>query len=171
MNIEILILRLLHIGSGVFWAGSVIYLAAFITPAVNALGQEGGKFMQQLSRTNKLPLWMTIISTLNVLTGFRLLMIRSGNFQVEWFSSHDGMVFTIGGVLAFGAYMIGLMVSKPAVERMAKIGEAIAKAEGPPSAEQAQELALLRAKVAKGVKLVAWHLAATVILMSLARPL
>lgn len=146
-----------------------MYLAAFINPAVMALGAEGGKFMQQLSRTNKLPMWMTIISTLNILTGLRLIMIRSGNFQAEWFTSHEGMVFSLGGLLAFGAYMIGLIVSKPAVERMAQIGEAIAKTGGPPSPEQAQEIAALRAKLAKGVRLVAWHLAATVVLMATAR--
>ena len=172
MNIyEIYTLRLLHIGTGVFWAGSVIYLAAFINPAVTAIGQEGSKFMQQLSRTNKLPMWMTIISTLNIITGFRLLMIRSGNFRADWFTNPEGMMFTIGGVLAFGAYMIGLMVSKPAVERMAKLGEAIAKADGPPTPEQAQEIGALKAKLAKGVRLVAWHLAATVVLMALARPM
>lgn len=172
MNIyEIQTLRLLHIGTGIFWAGSVIYLAAFITPAVNALGADGGKFMQQLSRTNKLPLWMAILSTLNVLSGFRLIMIRSGNFQADWFMTYEGGCYTLGGVLAFGAYMIGMMVSKPAVDRMAKIGEAVAKAGGSPTPEQSQEIAALRAKLAKGVRLVAWHLAATVVLMAIARPM
>ncbi len=169
MNYEIIILRLLHIGTGVFWAGAVIYLAAFIMPAVNALGPDGGKFMQQLSRTNKLPMWMMILTTLNILTGFRLFWIMSGGFQSEWITSSHGLAYTIGGVLAFGAYMIGLMVSKPAVERMAKIGEAVANAGGPPTPEQAQEIGALKAKLAKGVKLVAWHLAGTVILMSVAR--
>jgi len=170
MNIyEIETLRLLHIGTGVFWAGAVIYLAAFIMPAVNALGPDGGKFMQQLSRTNKLPMWMMVLSTLNILTGFRLFWIMSHGFQGEWITSNMGMGYTIGGVLAFGAYMIGLMVSKPAVERMAKIGEAVEKAGGPPTPEQAQEIAKMRMKVNKGVKLVAWHLAGTVILMSIAR--
>jgi uncharacterized membrane protein len=172
MNIyEIYTLRLLHIGTGVFWAGSVIYLAAFVTPAVNALEQEGSKFMQQLSRTNRLPMWMNILATLNVLSGFRLIMIRSGNFQADWFTNYEGMVLTIGGVLGFGAFMIGLMVSKPAIERMAKIGEAVAKAGGPPTPEQAQEITVLKAKLAKGVRLVAWHLAATVVLMAIARPM
>ncbi len=166
---EIMTLRLLHIGTGVFWAGSVMYLAAFISPAANALGQDGGKFMQQLSRTNKLPQWMMLISTLSILSGLRLIMIRSGNFQAEWFTTHEGMCFSVGGILALGAYIIGMMVTKPAVDRMAQLGEAIAKAGGPPTPEQAQEIEKMRMKIAKGVKLVAFHLAGTVILMAIAR--
>jgi len=168
---EIYTLRLLHIGTGVFWAGAVIYLAAFINPAVSAIGQEGNKFMQQLSRTNKLPMWMNIISTVNIITGLRLIMIRSANFHTDWFTTYEGMVFSLGGLLAFGAYMIGLMVNLPAVTSMAAIGEDIAKAGGSPTAEQTQEINALNAKLAKGVRLVAWHLAATIVLMSIARPM
>lgn len=169
MNIEILILRLLHIGTGVFWAGSLIYLAAFISPAVNAMGQEGGKFMQQLSRTNKLPVWMTAISFLNILTGVRLLWINIERGGTAWLTGHEGASFALGGLLGLGAFMIGMMVNRPAVSRMAEIGEAVAKAGGPPTPEQAQQLAFLRAKMQKGIRLVAWHLGATVVLMSAAR--
>ena len=166
---ELMTLRLLHICTGVFWAGASIYLAAFIAPAAKALGKDGGRFFQQLARTNKLPIWMNIISTINILTGFRLIMIRSNNFEGWWFTGHEGACFTLGGLLALGAYMIGLMSTRPAAVRLAQIGEAVAKQGGVPTPEQIAEAEQKSAKMAKTVKVVAFHLAATVILMAVAR--
>ncbi len=170
MNVyEILTLRLIHIFSGVFWAGSTIYLAAFVMPAINALGAEGGKFMQQLSRTNKLPLWMNIAALLNVITGFRLLQIMSGNFQSEWLMSNHGLAISFGSLMALGGFIIGLVSTRPAAMKMAKISEDLAKAGGPPSAEQAKELESLKNKMGRTTKAIAWHLATAVVMMSVAR--
>src|ERR1700752_2038934 len=121
MNTEILVLRLLHIFSGVFWAGGVFYLAFFVFPAVNAMGPDGGKFMQQLSRTRNMPMIMTINGIITVLAGLRLLQIDSGNVQATWFQSGMGLVITIGAVAALGALLIGMFFNKPRAEKMAKI--------------------------------------------------
>ena len=88
----LIILRLLHIACGVFWAGAAIYLAAFVTPAVKALGPDGGKFMQQLAKTNNLPLVMAIAATTNVITGILLLWKLSGGLQLDWMISNHGLV-------------------------------------------------------------------------------
>jgi hypothetical protein len=37
----LLILRLLHIGCGISWAGTVIFVAFFIDPAVKSSGPDG----------------------------------------------------------------------------------------------------------------------------------
>ena len=42
MNWLIVVLRLLHIFAGVFWAGAVFMLTRFVMPAVAASGPEGG---------------------------------------------------------------------------------------------------------------------------------
>ena len=81
----LIFLRFLHIVSAVFWAGSIMYLAWFIIPAVKALGPDGGKFMQQLARTNKLPIVMLITGTLTNLGGILLIERLSGGFQGYWF--------------------------------------------------------------------------------------
>ena len=43
-----ILLRLIHIVAGVFWAGTMMTIAWFLLPAAQALGQPGGAFMQQL---------------------------------------------------------------------------------------------------------------------------
>jgi uncharacterized membrane protein len=166
---ELIALRLIHIFSGVFWAGAVIYLAAFIMPAVKAAGPEGGKFMQKLAQTNKLPLWMNLAAILTILAGFRLVQLDSNNFQMEWFKGNFGLTLTIGGTLAFIAFLIGFMVNRPVAVRMGKLGAEIAAAGGPPTAEQSAEMERLRKRMGGAITAVAWLLALCVVFMAVAR--
>ena len=165
----LLILRLFHICTGVFWAGATIYLAAFIAPAVKSLGPEGGKFMQQLGKTNKLPLVMTLAATLNVLCGVLLILKLSDGFQNEWTSTRQFMILSTGGGLAIIAYLEGLLVTRPTVIKMNMLGQSIVAAGGPPSAEQTQQLMGYRRKIFAANNFVAFVLAVTVIFMSLAK--
>lgn len=169
MNTEILVLRLLHIFTGVFWAGGVFYLAFFIFPAVNAMGPDGGKFMQQLSRTKKMPAVMSTMGLVNVIVGVRLTQIISGNFQMAWFQSNFGIAITIGALAAIAALFIGIGFNKPRADRMAKISAAAAASGTPPSPEQIQEIQKLKGQLEKGVKVMAWHLLFAVLLMATAR--
>ncbi len=166
-NWYLIMLRLLHIGSGVFWAGAIIYLAAFISPAVKALGPDGGKFMQQLSRTNRLPLVMTVVPLINVVSGVLLLWKVSDGFQPAWMSSEQGMILSMGGGLAIIAFFIGLFVNRPVVIRISRFGQTIAKQGSPPSAEQMQQLMAWRKKLFTATNVVAVLLAITVIAMSI----
>jgi uncharacterized membrane protein len=165
---ELLILRLIHIFCGVFWAGATIYLAAFIGPAVQSSGQDGSRFMQQLARTNKLPFVMMIAAILNVVSGLRMLWIYSGGFNPSFMGSRHGIVLTTGGTLAIIAFLIGLMVTRPAVEKIARLGAEIGKVGGPPSAEQAALLGKYRKRIFSGNKFVATLLAFTVVAMAIA---
>jgi len=163
------ILRLLHIVCAIFWGGALMYLALFIVPAVKALGPDGGKFMQQLSRTNKLPLVMSIAGTLTVLGGILLIERLSGGFEMSWFGTPHGIIISIGGTLAIIAYVIGLSVNKPAVDKMAAIGAAAGKAGGPPTPEQMQELQRLREKLFWGVNAMAYLVLGAAVAMSIVR--
>src|SRR5574338_946233 len=165
----LIILRLLHIFTGVFWAGATIYLAAFIAPAVRALGPDGGKFMQQLAKTNKLPTVMTVAATLNVLCGILLLWKLSDGFQSAWMSSTYGIVLSAGGGIAIIAYLDGLLVTRPTVNKINQLGKSIAQAGGIPTAEQAQDLMRYRKTIFKANNFVAFLLAVAVILMSIVK--
>ncbi|MGB3716048.1 MAG: hypothetical protein WA996_16605 [Candidatus Promineifilaceae bacterium] len=41
METWMVILRLIHIVSGIFWAGATFFLVGFVSPAVQATGLEG----------------------------------------------------------------------------------------------------------------------------------
>ena len=162
-------LRFIHIVSAIFWAGSIMYLAWFVIPAVKALGPDGGKFMQQLSRTNGLPKVMLIARGLTVLGGLLLIQQISGGFEMTWFGTPHGIIISIGGTMAIIAYTIGLIVNLPAVNRMAAIGQAAAASGAPPSAEQMQELQKLRNKVFSATNIMAGLVFIAAICMSIVR--
>src|ERR1041384_7050969 len=102
----LIFLRFLHIVSAIFWAGSVMYLALFIVPAVKAMGPDCGKFMQQLSQTNKMPIVMTTAGTLTILAGILLIERISGGFTAEWFGTPHGIVISIGATFAIIAWLM-----------------------------------------------------------------
>jgi len=165
----LIILRLIHIVCGIFWAGATIYLAVFIIPAVKASGAEGSKFMQQLSRTNRLPLVMMLAATLTVLAGILLIWKLSNGFESGFMGSEHGIVLSTGATFAIIAYLIGLTVNRPTVDKIAILGKAIAAQGAPPSTEQMQQLQILRKRLFTATNIVASLLAITVIAMSIVR--
>lgn len=163
------ILRLLHIGCGIFWAGTTIYLAFFIDPAVKALGKDGPRFMQQLAKTNRFPIVMLFAALITVVAGSLLIWRMSNGLQSAWLSTRYGKVLTAGAISAIVAFIIGFSVNRPVSLRMAKIGKAIAAAGGPPTAAQAEELSVLGKKIGVASKIVAVLLIAAVVGMSVFR--
>jgi hypothetical protein len=163
-----LILRVLHIGFGVFWAGSVFSFVLFIAKAVKASGPEGGKFMQQLGKTGY-PVVVMITAIISILAGILLIAKLSSGFQAAWFTTAYAKVLTTGGVLALIAFIIGFTVNRPAAARINVISSAIAKAGGPPTTVQMQELASLRKKIVTGSNIVAVLLSFVVVSMSIFR--
>jgi len=164
----LIILRLLHITCGVFWAGAAIYLAAFVMPAVKALGPDGGKFMQQLAKTNKLPLVMTIAATTNIVAGILLLWKLSNGFQYDWMVAKHGLVLNAGVLLGIIAYLEGLLVTRPTIIKINVLGAQLSTGV-PPSQEQLHLMNSYRQKVITANNIAAILLAVTVIAMSLVR--
>lgn len=164
----LLILRLLHIVFGVFWAGSAIYFALFIIPAVKASGPEGAKFMQQLSKTG-FPIVIMISALITIIAGILLIWKLSGGFQSAWFSTSYAMVLTTGGGLAIISFLIGFTVNRPAANRLLKIGQTIAQQGAPPTAEQMQQLTAIRKRLFTASNIIAGLLILVVIAMSIFR--
>ena len=163
-----LILRILHIGFGVFWAGSVFSFVLFITKAVKASGPEGGKFMQQLGKTGY-PIAVLIAALISILAGVLLIAKLSSGFQPAWFTTTYAQVLTTGGVLAIIAFIIGFTVNRPVAARINAISSAMAKAGGPPTPEQIQELGVLRKKLFAASNIIAVLLVFVVLAMSIFR--
>lgn len=163
------ILRLIHIFSGVFWAGVALMMAGFVNPSAKAIGPEGGKFMQQLARQNRFPSVMETTAILNILSGLWLYWLVSGGFQVNWVISKGGLALTIGGVGAIVAYGLSYVFQKPAAKRMAALGREIQAAGGPPSPEQTAEMQAQQKRLTQGGLLSAVLLAIVVVGMAVAR--
>lgn len=168
MDLYMVVLRLIHLFSSVFWVGTIFFYALFLLRRVKAAGPVGGQFMQQLSQP---PLTATLSSAsgLAVLSGILLYWRASGGFDSAWIGTAPGLALTAGGVTALLAMVIGVIVSRPAASRMAALGREIAAAGGPPSPAQAAEVQALSARLERALYQTAYLLVITLIGMAIAR--
>jgi hypothetical protein len=90
-------------------------------------------------------------------------------FTTAWLTSPEGLVITAGALLAIGAFVMGLFVQKPTVERMGALAAQMAATGAAPTPEQASELQALRARMRRTGALIAWHLLAASALMAIHR--
>lgn len=159
---EYVMLILIHVAFGVLWAGGGITAGFFIVPSVMEAGPAGGAVMGGIMK-RKFAIWMTASAILVTLTGLRMYMIR---FSSAWLGTAEGIVLTVGGLLGLGALVIGVGIQKPAAEKLTALGAQIAASGGPPSAEQAAEMAALRAKLLKIARVNAFHLVGATLAMA-----
>jgi uncharacterized membrane protein len=168
VNWLIVVLRLLHIFAGVFWAGAIFTLALFVLPTVAASGAEGQRFMRGLALERGLTKYMTIAGVTSVLVGLWLLWLDSAGFQPSWMGSGMGVMISIGGLSGLGAAVTGIRSGMKAA-RLGTLFKEMDARKGPPSPEQVAEAQQIGARLAAGVRAVAIMLTITVICMAVAR--
>lgn len=161
------LLRSVHIITGGFWVGATFYLAWFVLPAVKASGAEGGKFMQKLAGTNKLPLVMTVASALNILSGLLIIANLSSGFELTWFNNRHGILVTAGALLAIIAFLEGFLITRPNAEKLNKLSQLLMITGLAPTEIQIRQLLEYRRKMAMVIKQSAILLILSLIAMSL----
>ncbi len=166
MNTYNLLLHVLHITCGVFWAGATLLMHFFFIPAVKKSGPEGGKMMQALLSTRQFPLVLTFMGLLTVIMGVLLVHSLSNGFEGWWFGSKMGIVLSTGGTCGIIALCIGIFINRPAAEKIAKISASVAASGNPPTADQASQLNALRGTIVKGLSYIAWLLLIATICMA-----
>jgi len=144
MDITFLILRMIHILAGIFWVGSAVLMAAFITPAARALGPEGGKFMQFLLGKLRLSNTISLSAILTTLAGIVLYWRDSAGLQTMWIFSSTGFILTVGAVAGILAAILGGAVTAPTAARMDALSKQIQVGGGPPKPEQLAQLQKLQ---------------------------
>jgi len=164
---EMLILRIVHVFCGVFWAGTMIFFATFLEPILRGAGPEGGRMMQRIA-ASRYPLVMMVVAILTLLSGLRMYQIVSSG-TAGWAQSRMGIVLSTGAAVAMLAFAIGLVVNRPSAARMAQLAQAVQAGGGQPTPEQAAQIALVRARLVGATRVVATLLALTVIAMAAAR--
>ena len=88
-------LRLTHIVFGVFWAGTAMFNAIFLIPAVRALGPAGAPVMQQIGEKQNLSAYFLGSGVLTVLSGLGLYWYDSKGFTGEFMRSRGGMTTSV----------------------------------------------------------------------------
>jgi hypothetical protein len=162
-----LVMRLLHVGLGAFWAGALIFTAFFLFPAMRDAGPEGAKVGSELLRRHFLTI-IPIVALITILSGL-WLYLRNMGLGPGYAQSRAGMAIGIGAATAVLAFLLGFGIVRPSILRAARLGQAAASQSG---AEQQGTLAAaqaLRARAGMAGKAVAILLAISVLTMAVAR--
>jgi uncharacterized membrane protein len=166
MTYFIWLLRIVHIGAGVFWVGGVLMMAFFIAPAIQALGETGQKFAAHLTNTMKLNTRMSIASGLTAFAGIALYWIDSDGFQsVAWMMSGAGAGFGIGTIFGIIGFIYGNLIGST-TRAMMKLG---VEMQGKPSPDQLTRMQALQKRQGMATHVTAYSLLLSVIFMSIAR--
>ena len=168
---DIVILRLLHVLLGAYWAGTIIFTALYLEPSVRAVGQPGGQVMAQLVKRGHLTV-MPVLAFITILTGAELLRRVSGNFQPGFMSSGRGIALSVGALAAIIGFVIGVFVMRPtSLRAMALTQEAMRAPEGPDRDARLAAIAPLRRRATLTGRLVAVLLTVAVAGMAVAQNL
>jgi hypothetical protein len=147
MDPILLALRLIHILAGIYWAGAAVLIAAFLTPAVRALGPDGGKFMQQFVGKQQFSLYMSLAAWSSTLAGIILYWRASLGFEIAWMLAPSGFTFTIGSLAGITTVVMGQLVNAPTSARMSALAQEMQSAGGPPKPEQIAEMQKLQTRL------------------------
>ena len=140
MDVTTLVLRILHIGAGVFWAGAAWFFFFYIEPTARALGPDAGRFMHHMVAVRRVVAAFLGSSTVTVVAGALLYWRVSNGFDPAWLASGMGRALTVGAVAAIVAWLLGLFVVSRNVTELDRLGSSMAAAGRPPTAEEGARL-------------------------------
>ena len=112
MNLLVIVLRILHIFSGVFWVGSAVFNSLFLGPAAGATAEAGQKVVAHLVTKARLTATISAAAGLTVLAGGALYWIDSQGLTSLWTRSGPGTGFGLGALFALVGLVFGLMVGR-----------------------------------------------------------
>lgn len=164
----LILLRLLHIVLGVFWAGTMVFLAAFFIPTMRAV-PNAGAVMQHIMVARKLSAWLAVTSIVTLLSGITLYWNASLGFTSAWLHSGTGRTFGAGGVFAILAFILGMVINNPGGRRLTALAASIQAAGGTPTSTQATEIQALQKRMALSTVIIAMLVALATAAMASAR--
>ena len=159
------LLRLIHIGAGVFWVGGALTMNFFIAPTLRATGDAGKQFAGHLIGKTRFSDMMMYSGISSIVAGFILYGIDSNSFTSAWQSSGPGIGFAVGAVFALIGMVTGIMNGNNN-RAMGRLGTQI---QGKPTPEQAAKLAAIQKQQGWVVPVNSYSLLLALLLMAIAR--
>ena len=156
-----IILRLIHIVSGGFWAGAGIFMGWLVGPAAQAAGPAAGPFMQALLK-RRTPIILISTGIVTVASGVWLLAIRQPTMS-RW----QDWALVIGALSAIIALTVGITMQRPTLAKVQALGAQIAGGGQPPTPAQGAEMGMLQSKIARYGSTIAFLLAGALAGMAL----
>lgn len=140
MDPVLILFRVVHVGAAMTWFGGAIVSSFFLQPTVEALGVAGQPFMEHLMKRRRMGIMFPIVGALTVLGGAALYWHDSSGLQLDWMTSPTGLVFGIGGLAAFAAFVGGGALIGPAIAEQTSVRGELAQTGVEPTPEQRARL-------------------------------
>lgn len=161
-------LRLVHIVTGVFWAGTLIFFVTLLEPSIRASGPEGGKVMMALMHRGYLTI-VPVTAVLTIVSGLWMYWIVSGHFDPSFMRSRTGQILGAGAGLSIIALIVGLSVMRPAAVRIGSLAQRVPTLAESDHAGVMAEMDRLRSRARTAARIVATLLLLAVAAMAVAR--
>jgi len=144
----VIVLRVLHIMAAIAWGGSVFMTVVFLQPTAQAIGPAAGPFMRELLGARKLIDWVIGLAWITIIAGGLLYWHDWHQFPSlgDFLRTSFGLWLTIGAIAALIAVGIGMLATKPAIQRSLALGGQIAHAGDAPPPDLVQALAATQAR-------------------------
>jgi hypothetical protein len=168
MDLPFLLARVLHVALGVFWAGTLVFNAAFLLPSIRDAGPEGARVAGGLMRRRFLDI-MPVVALVTVVSGLYLYWRVSSGFAPEYMGSGPGIAYGVGSVAAVVAMGFGIGIMRPSMLRAAALTQSAAGLAGAEATQALATAQALRARAGAAGRVVAWLLTAATVTMALAR--
>jgi hypothetical protein len=143
-SVYLIVFRIVHIVAGVAWAGSVFLFVTFVQPSAATTGPAGAPFMAELLGRRRLVDRLIGLGSITVAGGLFLYWHDSQAYGGigDFVGTAFGTAITVGAVSAITALTIGVVGTRPRVQRFLAIG-AQAAAAGGPTPDQTAEMGAL----------------------------
>jgi uncharacterized membrane protein len=169
MNLAVLISRILHVGVGVFWAGTIFFVVFLLEPSVRSVGPDGSKVMQALQKRGMLTI-LPVAAVVTILSGGYLYWRLIHDFGMEWVATPFGTALTVGAVASLVAFGQGFLFMRPVMIRVGKLGARLGDVSDPEEREALlSEIAELKTCSRNHSRWVAVWLGIAVVTMAVAR--
>ena len=148
--VYMVVFRIVHVMAAIAWGGSVFLFVLYVQPSVAAIAPAGAPFMAELLGKRKLVSVLIGLGSVTVIGG---LFLYAHDAQIyggfgEWIKTGFGVSITIGAVAAILALAIGILGTRPNVNRLLGMGRQAAEMGGP-TPEMAAEIASTQARLRK----------------------
>jgi hypothetical protein len=141
MDLLVILFRIIHVGAAMIWFGGAILSGFFLQPTVEALGVRAQPFMEHLMVRRRMGVMFPVVAGLTILSGAVLYWRDSNGLQGEWIASPTGLAFTIGGLAAIVAFVLGGILIGPGIAEQTAVRGELASSNAEPTAEQSARLA------------------------------
>jgi len=165
----VLVSRVLHVGLGVFWAGTLFFMVFLLDPSIRSVGPDGGKVMQALQKRGFHNI-MPIVAVLTVLSGGYLYGRMVAGAGVAWIRSPFGVTITIGAIAALLALGEGVVFMRPITVKTGRLAASLGGVADPAEREALMaEIKGLSERIRAHLRWIAVWLFIAVLAMALGR--